>query len=430
MINARNPGLKKSLLAAAAALLFSATAMAQSNTTNGDQGSDDEDVVLSFATVGDSRQDPINLDPSQVAQGGLTGQDSIWLQNTKAWSRIMRGIQSQKAKLLFFNGDMVMGYGNGTALNAYKTTNVNGTWKPTALPSGLTTDTTDFYAQYAFWRGMVANLMETGTYVVPVPGNHETQCKACGKKATADNEAIWRDNMADLTLDTKRFASILGSGPDYFDADNHPQVGEALASGEAAKIYTTDQSHLSYSFDYKGSHFAVVNTDATGVDGRAPAVWLAKDLEAANGRGAKHFFVFGHKPAYTYKFTDPATGLPITKLSGLDATSAANQKEFWDAIEKYHATYFSGHMHTYNMQQPRLNDATNPGTAWQVLVGSGGSPFESAVATNNPNDRKYAWANVKIYESGKVRIEAWGFDENYGPTKLLQTVTLTAGKDD
>jgi len=423
MLQLTNMRFRSTLIAVLGIALLGSISIAQAR-DHREEDHDDDDVVLAFATVGDSRQDPIALDPSQVAQGGLTGQDKIWLQNTKSWSRIMRSIQAQKAKLLFFNGDMVMGYGNGTALNDYKTTNVNGTWKPTSLPSGLTTDTTDFYAQYAFWRGMVANLMEAGTYVVPVPGNHETQCKSCGKKATADNENIWRDNMSDLILDTNRFAGILGAAPDYYDPKNHPQIGDLLTSAEANKAYSTDQSELSYSFDFKGSHFAIINTDATGVDGRAPAVWLAADMAAAKDRGARHFFIFGHKPAYTYKFTDPATGKPITKLSGLDATSVANQKEFWDIVEQYQATYFSGHMHTFNMQQPRLNDSTNPGTAWQVLVGSGGSPFESAVATNNPNDRKYAWANVRVYENGKVRIDAWGFDENYGPTTLLQSITL------
>jgi len=53
----------------------------------------DDPVILSFTTVGDSRQDPINLDPSQIAQGGLTGQDAHWLENTKAWTRITRSIQ-------------------------------------------------------------------------------------------------------------------------------------------------------------------------------------------------------------------------------------------------------------------------------------------------------------------------------------------------
>ena len=87
-------------------------------------------VVLTFSTVGDSRQDSVNIDPTAVNPGmigvgncqtpsgtgltpnpGLSGQDCKWLQNTTAWSRIMRTIQSQKANLLFFNGDMIMGYG-------------------------------------------------------------------------------------------------------------------------------------------------------------------------------------------------------------------------------------------------------------------------------------------------------------------------------
>ncbi len=65
-------------------------------------------VLLRFSTVGDSRQDPKEADATMLP---LTAQDKIWLQNTKAWSRIMRGIEAQKSKLLFFNGDMIMGYG-------------------------------------------------------------------------------------------------------------------------------------------------------------------------------------------------------------------------------------------------------------------------------------------------------------------------------
>src|ERR1700675_4248719 len=70
---------------------------------------DDRGVILTFSTVGDSRQDPVTFD---LTTAPLTPQDAIWLQNTKAWSRIMRSIQAQKSNLLFFNGDMVMGYGN------------------------------------------------------------------------------------------------------------------------------------------------------------------------------------------------------------------------------------------------------------------------------------------------------------------------------
>ena len=89
-----------------------------------------DSVVLTFSTVGDSRQDPVTADSTtikadmvkngncQVPSGtgltpnpGLSGQDCKWLQNTAAWSLLMRTIQSQKANILFFNGDMIMGYG-------------------------------------------------------------------------------------------------------------------------------------------------------------------------------------------------------------------------------------------------------------------------------------------------------------------------------
>ena len=77
-------------------------------------------VILSFSTVGDSRQDPEFPDPSVVQRGkkgvgkcpepfedglsvnpGLSGQDCKWLQNTKAWARIINSIQKQKPNLFF-----------------------------------------------------------------------------------------------------------------------------------------------------------------------------------------------------------------------------------------------------------------------------------------------------------------------------------------
>ena len=394
--------LRKSVVAVAGLACFAALAPANAVT---------DPVILSFATVGDSRQDPIAPDATTLP---VSAQDQNWLQNTQAWARIIRTIQTQKPNFLFFNGDMVMGYGNGTALP--KTTVVGTTWTPAALPAGLTTDTTDFYKQYAYWRGMTSALLETGTYVVPVPGNHEVQCKSCGKIAVVGNENIWRDNMGDLIIDQTRFNTLLGAPVQNFNVNNHPQIGEPIgtAVGDTTTI-TTDQSQLSYSFDFNGSHFAVINTDAVGNDSHAPVFWLTQDLATAAANGAKHFFVFGHKPAFTYKYA-----ASVTKASGFDA-NPVNQQAFWALIEQYHATYFSGHEHIFNMVQPT---AATGGTAWQVLVGSGGSPFETAVATANPNDRKYAWANVKIHQSGQVDVNVYGFSDAFGPTQLLQTAIL------
>jgi hypothetical protein len=259
---------------------------------------------------------------------------------------------------------------------------------------------------------MVAGLMESGTYVVPVPGNHETQWKAGGKKAQAANEDAWRANMGDLILDNTRFLNLFGEQP------ANENVGDYRAYDNLA----TDQTKLSYSFDFHGSHFVIINTDPVGKDAHAPVNWLASDLEAARTRGIPHSFVFGHKPAFTYYYGATAIGpLPATP-SGLD-NDPVNRDLFWNVIEQYQATYFCGHEHIFNMSQPRLAQG---GRSWQILVGSGGSPFDAAPTdtTINPQtDRTYAWATVKVYAGGKVRITAYGFDDQYGPTRVLQAVT-------
>jgi len=243
--------------------------------------------------------------------------------------------------------------------------------------------------------------------VVPVPGNHEVQYKKAGKIAVKENEDAWRANMGDLILDRGRFEQIVGTAPAAFNVDNHPGSADGLA---------TDQRQLSYSFDVKGTHFAVVNTDAVGKDNHAPLAWLTSDLAAAKARGMQHFFVFGHKPAYTYRFngSDP-------KMNAGFEGDPAHQQAFWNLVEQYGATYFCGHEHIYNLSQP---GKTQGGSAWQVMVGSGGSPFEAIQPTGLDTDRMYAWAQVKVRASGKVEIDLWGFDEHYGPTRHITSLNL------
>jgi hypothetical protein len=375
---------------------------------------DTSPVVLTFSTVGDSRQDPNTYDQASVG-ATLTGQDAIWLQNTKAFSRILRTIQSQKSTMLFFNGDMINGYGwanFGYTSNATQSA-ISGPVAPATTADIVGSDLMKHYRQYAFWRGMVAPLLETGTYVFPVPGNHETDCKACPKNsdgqrvAKVENEQAYVANMGDLIVDATRFAGVVGSAP--------ANVAYGPAVGYSPDSLTTDQSKLSYSFDYQGLHFAVINTDPVGQETSAPAAWLAADLAAASGRGVRRFFVFGHKPAYTYAYAPGVVG------SGLDATAATTVKRnaFWNVIEQYHATYFSGHMHTYNISRPL-------GGAYQVIVGAGGSPFDPSAAqatagvlANPATDRDYAWATVKVHADGGVDILAYGFNAAFGPTQLI-----------
>ena len=329
--------------------------------------------ILTFATLGDSRAEP---------DAAVSAQDRRWLQNTPVFAQIVDGIRAQSPQLVFFNGDMIMGYSADAAL---------------------------VEREYAYWRGMVAGLIEHGSYVVPVPGNHETQRsdgKGQPKLARAENEQLWRDNMGDLILDAARFEHAVGVAPQAYAAANHPTQD---SDGNAS-----DQTQLSYSFDAKDLHFVVINSDAVGQDSRAPAHWLETDLAAAERRGVARSFVFGHRPAFTYNLNGGE------KRAGFDA-DPDNQKAFWDVIERHHAIYFCGHQHILHMMQPRAHEG---GQAWQVIVGSGGSPLAAKQPTGNPLDREYAWVLAKVYKSGDVQLEAWGFDRVGQTARRLQALTI------
>lgn len=62
----------------------------------------------------------------------------------------------------------------------------------------------------------------------------------------------------------------------------------------------SDQSQLSYSFDFRDSHFILLNTDPFGAIGTVPINWIHQDLmAAASVPSLKHTFVMGHKQAFT-----------------------------------------------------------------------------------------------------------------------------------
>ena len=357
-------------------------------------------VVFKFATVGDSR--------GQANTAGNSAQDERWLQATGIWSRMLSEIEAQKPQALVFNGDMINGY---------------------------TQDMAVIDRQYAFWRGMVVGLMERGTYVVPVPGNHEVQMpfkNAEGiteKRALITHENAWRDNMGDLIVDPARWARTTKTTLAAWNIENTPKIG--------ADGVTTDQRQLSYSFDAGNIHMAIINTDPVGFDESAPVVWLEQDLAAAKARGAKHFYVFGHKPAFTYfveavgakdKATDKATdkeAMPSKKARTEDGfgSRAGLRERFWAAIETYNATYFCGHQHVYHSSQPTRAAG---GRSWQVIVGSAGSPLSIKAGTSkNPFDTMYAWAEVSVRANGTAFVRVNGFDSLQNETRLLEQFELS-----
>lgn len=406
-------------------------------------------VVFSFATVGDSRQDPSAPDPTTLLpniNGTLLPQDAQWLQNSKATTRILRTIQAEKPNLLFFNGDMIYGYGRAAIPSSWSTT------APATIAAVTGSDLVAHYTQYAYWRGMIANLFEMGTYVIPVPGNHETQCNAnvagngifnattnpsgclSGKHAYVENEQAFVVNMGDLITDLVtdvRFTTVTGA-----TAQNVTGLTAAtapVASTNNGNI-TTSQAELTYSFDISTVagllHFAVINTDPSGADGTAPADWLATDFAAAKTRGAVKFFVFGHKPAFTYNYA-AGSGATIA-AAGLDATAPTTLRDaFWAVVAQYNASYFCGHEHTVNVAEFPDKTGASQTTPYQVIVGSGGSPFDDKMTgcpacvepiLTAPTDRYYAWALVQVHQSGAVSLTAYGFNDAFGATQILTSI--------
>ena len=343
----------------------------------------DKTVVFHFTTVGDSREEP--------ALVKLSEQEMLWIQNTKVLARMIREMQAEKPHALFFNGDMIYGYSQDRAV---------------------------LDRHYAYWRGMVATLMEAGTYVVPVPGNHEVQIKVKDvsdpkgkeiKTAVVESENAWRANMGDLIFNQTRWAAMTNLPSSGWNIDNAPQIG--------VDGITTDQRQLSYSFDVGKIHFAIVNTDPVGFDDSVPVKWLEADFAAAKQRGANRFFVFGHKMAFTYT-PEKQKALKNPGAAGFDARLEIRDA-FWNVIEAYQAVFFTGHQHVFHAHQPRKDSG---GKAWQVIVGSGGSNFAfKKGVSDNPNDYYFSWADVLVFADNTVRIKILGFDENYGPTRVIST---------
>lgn len=478
-------------------------------------------VVFSFATVGDNRQDPKKPDPTTFVEnqnpttaGGIYNQsgmvipqDQYFLQNSAAWAQIQAGIAAEGAQLLLFNGDEIYGYGRpilpstgwtgnpsswktpitANVLNSLNTTyNTGASWYPDAFFE---------YLQYAYWRGTVSTLFSSGTYVIPVAGNHETQCSATNtpwsstspnpncngnntlpggnngaKQAYVENEAAFRANMGDLIQDLTqnlRFSNV--SGVFATNVVGTSPATAVPASSTANPIYCPlgvtstasspciysggtpanngnllgAQTDLDYSFDIPIPnspillHFAVINTDPAGADATAPSDWLAGDFAAAAARAAAggntiKYFVFGHKPAFTYNYEAAQVAANPTLYSntaagGLDANSSTSpnyQQLFWHVIAQYNATYFCGHEHIPNVQKfadPTPN-TTVTNTPYQVIVGSGGSPFDDTMDGTAPNaaeptpltqptDRYYAWALVQVHQSGAVTLKMHGFPD-------------------
>lgn len=303
---------------------------------------------FSFVVMGCNRIDPTLVSPAQQPLDFPSTANVPQLTRTFAEVAAMNPLPD----FFFMTGDLVMGYTNDNALLRQEL----NAW-------------VDLYK--------ASPLYGTSVKLVAIPGNHETQ--NASKVTTLAGEQAWLEIMA----------------PYIISANGEPAGGpDGLA---------TDQSKLSYSFDWKGTHFLLLDTDPQGRDWTVPTQWVATDVAAAKAAGAKHIMAVMHKPAYGW------SGAPTDSLLGKGATPTAFylglRDQFWSTLENNQAeAVFSAHNHLWSKFQP-----TNH--TWQIIAGNGGSQLETTVANGSAGiPAYYGYTVVNVSAAGPVVVKSMGRD--------------------
>ena len=295
--------------------------------------------------------------------------------NTYQLNRVFTEVSQMNPlpKYLFFAGDLVLGYEN---------------------------DTVKLESQLTNWLNLykASPLFGTSVQLVALEGNHETQDKAAGKKSFPAAE--------------RTFLRVMH---DYILGNNGPAITGLVPGSDSL---TTDQSQLTYSFNYKKDHFVLINTDPVGRDAIASYKWIANDIKNARAAGTRHVFAIGHKPAYSGHFVDAPDALDV---------NSAQRDSLWKALEQYQAdAFFSAHIHSSDTIQPHFSKT------WQIIAGNGGSMVEAAFAAVPNSYFGYVVANV--YTNNQVHINNMGRDAMMSDSTYLDAApdnptTLRASYD-
>ncbi|SRR5579883_290027 len=291
---------------------------------------DNDTVDYSFVVVGGCRVDKADTNTTLNPSGA----------NVAELDRTLEDVAQldPKPAYVFFAGDMIYGY------------------EP---------DTAKLGRMFAAWRDHVQQspVVKAGIKVVAVTGNHEMQ--DTDRKSFAGAEMAWEREMSP-----------------FIYGDNGPHAG-------GLDSLTTDQSKLTYSFNYKDAHFIVLNTDPVGQDSHIPAHWVADDITAARKAGAKHIFPIGHKPAFAPD-------------GGTEGLTFGNRSDLWQSLENNHVeAMLASHVHVFWPFQP------HHAKTWMLVGGNGGTQLEKNLP---PNKQYFGFTLVTVMKSGRVIVKSYGRD--------------------
>jgi hypothetical protein len=308
-------------------------------------GDSNDGVAHSFAALGCNRVDP------PIPANDPSTANLPQLQRTLAEIAAMQ----PPPDLVFFTGDLVLG-----------------------LTPDLDTLRSQLEAWVQLYRASPVG-QNPAIRLVALPGNHESlEFQPDGKPEVSNPgaEAVWLDVMAP-----------------FIAGDNGPTAG-------GPDHLESDQSRLTYSFNFRDTHFVVLNTDPFGAVATVPVHWIADDLAAARqDRSIRRIFALGHKPAFT-----PPDATPDASLD----SNPDVRNVFWDALTGASATaYVTAHAHLYNRSQPATPTQPSVTTTWQVVAGNAGSPVD-AMWEESGAVPYYGYTVVTITTDGRALLTGYG----------------------
>ncbi len=163
-----------------------------------------------------------------------------------------------------------------------------------------------------------------------------------------------------------------------------------------------------YSFDYRDSHFVLLNTDPFGGIGTVPINWIHQDLvAAANVPYLKHTFVMGHKQAFT-----PADA---SSEQALDSNPDL-RNQFWDELNSGGVGYYMvAHAHVWHFSTPISGTSSQQHTV-QIIAGNGGTKLDPLWELSGA-DPYFGFTLVQVLKNGEVIMKSYG--RSFDPTNYL-----------
>lgn len=202
-------------------------------------------------------------------------------------------------------------------------------------------------------------------------GGLQRASQAIGKKRAAFavamgdlSSACYGDGKCENKLKKWR-KIVLADVPQVYPVmGNHDQTNHK-ADGVWRRVFDLpengpdDFKEIAYSFDYKNSHFVVLNSGTSHTINQEQQDWLEQDL---SNNQKENTFIFFHEPAW------PASN----KINeSLDA-HPSERDQLWRIFDRYNVTaVFSGHEHMYSRRKITAKQLTGLNNGiYQFIVGN------------------------------------------------------------